>query len=35
VPFKVIQCGGGVLDLTSRDDVAAVEKLLKGRTPPF
>ena len=35
VPFRVIQCRGGVLDLTSRDDVGTVEKLLKGRTPAF
>lgn len=35
VPFRVMQSLGGVLDLTSRGDVAAVERLLGGRTPGF
>jgi dTDP-glucose pyrophosphorylase len=34
-PFNVIHEEGGVLDLTSRGDVARVEELLSGRSPGF
>jgi hypothetical protein len=30
-PFRVLFCKGGVLDLTSRADVAGAERALKGR----
>jgi len=30
-PFRVVFCGGGVLDLTSRADVPGAERALKGR----
>lgn len=35
VPFHVVFCGGGVLDLTTRNDVISAEQLLNSRTPGF
>ena len=35
VPFKVLCCNGGVLDLTSRNDIKSLERLLAGREPGF
>ena len=35
VPVRVMFADGGVLDLTTRDDVASVEQLLNGRIPGF
>jgi glucose-1-phosphate thymidylyltransferase len=34
-PFRVLFAGGGVVDLTSRTDVATAQKLLGGRSPGF
>ena len=35
VPFRVIEVGGPVLDLTSRADLRSLERLLEGRSPGF